>query len=209
MIPFALRVFIIIASVFPVMLFGMPSAAYATKVKRVNLEEIVKGADRIFAATCVAVEDTTLGDTRIPITRYTFSVSEGLKGGVGDTVVVRHLGVRKPRPQGNKVLVFRVPGMPVYRVGQEVVLFLVAESVVGLSSPVGLSQGAFTVVERQGRKVLLNGNQNAGLLRGLAPASHATRWRLSLKEESLLSADRGSIDYETFLGVVRKILSQP
>ena len=183
--------------------------AYATKVKSVNLEQMVQGADRIFVGTCVAVEDDTAPGTEIPVTTYTFSVSERIKGVTGDILTVRQFGVRQPRVQGDQALVFRIPGMPVYQVGQEVVLFLIADSSLGLTSPVGLSQGAFTIEERDGRKVLQNGNQNLGLFKDLSPEASAKKWQLSEKEVNLFSVKKGPIDPITFIGVVRKMAASP
>ncbi len=197
-------VFFIFAWVF----WAGPFVAHATRVKLVNLEEMVYGAHRIFLGTCVTVEDNTVPGTEIPVTTYTFSVLEPIKGEIKETVVLRQLGVRRPRVRSGKVLVFHVPGMPVYRVGQEVVLFLVADSPLGLASPVGLSQGAFTVVERQGKKMLKNGLQNAGLLNGLSQETNADKWKLSEDERTLLAIRKGPIDYELFMAVVKKILTQ-
>ena len=157
----------------------------------------------------MAVEDDTAPGTEIPVTTYTFSVSERIKGVTGDILTVRQFGVRQPRVQGDQALVFRIPGMPVYQVGQEVVLFLIADSSLGLTSPVGLSQGAFTIEERDGRKVLQNGNQNLGLFKDLSPEASAKKWQLSEKEVNLFSVKKGPIDPITFIGVVRKMAASP
>lgn len=183
--------------------------AYATKVKSVNLEQMVQEADRIFIGTCVAVEDDTAPGTEIPITTYTFSVSERIKGVMGDTLTVRQFGVREPRIQGDQALVQRLPGMPVYRVGQEAVLFLHPDSSLGLTSPVGLFQGAFTIEERDGRKVLQNGNQNWGLFKGLSKEESVRKWKLSNEEAALFSARKGPMDRATFIGVIKKMATQP
>lgn len=183
--------------------------AYATKVKSVNLEQMVQGADRIFIGTCVAVEDGTVPGTEIPITTYTFSVSERIKGVMGGTLTVRQFGVREPRIQGDQALVQRIPGMPVYRVGQEVVLFLVSDSSLGLTSPVGLFQGAFTVEEREGKKVLQNGNQNLGLFKDLSKEESARKWKLSDEEADLFSVRKGPMDRTTFIGIIKKMATQP
>ena len=183
--------------------------AQATRIQLVNLEQMARKAERIFVGVCSAVEDGTLPGTDIPVTSYTFSVTEPIKGEVGDTLTIRQLGVRVPRVQGDKALIFRVPGMPVYREGQEVVLFLISDSSLGLTSPVGLSQGAFTVEERDGRKVLQNGIQNVGLFRDLSIDVSIQKWKLSEKEAELISVPKGPIDIETFTAVVKKMVIQP
>ena len=186
-----------------------PAVTYATKVKSVNLEQMVQGANRIFVGTCVAVEDGTVPGTEIPIATYTFLVSERIKGVMGDTVTIRHFGVREPRMRGDQVLVQRVPGMPIYHVGQEVVLFLIEDSSLGLTSPVGLFQGVFAVQERDGKKVLQNGNQNLGLFKGLSKEESVRKWKLSDEEANLFSAMKGSIDRAAFIGIVKKMVIQP
>jgi hypothetical protein len=185
------------------------AVADATKVKSVNLEKMIEEADRIFIGTCVAAEEGSLPGSDIPITLYTFSVSERIKGAIGETLTIRQVGVRKPRIQGDEALVFRIPGMPVYQVGQEVVLFLAADSQLGLTSPVGLMQGAFTVEERDGRKMLQNGFQNGGLFNNLPPETSARKWGLTEEEAGLFSIQKGPMDHSTFIGVVKKMVTRP
>ncbi len=128
---------------------------------------------------------------------------------MGDTLTVRQFGVRQPRVQGDQALVFRIPGMPVYQVGQEVVLFLIADSSLGLTSPVGLSQGAFTIEERDGRKVLQNGNQNGGLFKDLSKEESMRKWGLTDEEADLFSVRKGPMDRTTFIGIIKKMATQP
>ena len=54
----------------------------------------------------------------------------------------------EPPPDGT---VARVPGLPRYGVGEEVVLFLRGESGRGFTSPVGLGQGVYRVTRVHGR----------------------------------------------------------
>ena len=57
-----------------------------------------------------------------------------------------------------------IPGIPSYQRGEEVVLFLHADSRLGLTSPVGLFQGVFHLAEAgDGTMGLLNGLQNRNL----------------------------------------------
>jgi hypothetical protein len=183
--------------------------AQATRIQLVNLEKMVTKADRIFIGVCSTVEDSTLSGTDMPVTSYTFSVTEPIKGEMDDTLTIRQLGVREPRVQGDKALVFRVPGMPVYQAGQEVVLFLISDSSLGLTSPVGLSQGAFTVDKRDGQKLLQNGIQNLGLFKDLSADVSIRKWKLSNNEANLFSVKKGPIDLETFTALVKKMMIQP
>ena len=64
-----------------------------------------------------------------------------------------------------------IAGVPTFHVGEEVVLFLYGESELGLSSPVGLGQGKFEVVEtKEGGKLALNSSNNRTLFRGMDTA---------------------------------------
>ncbi len=144
---------------FPVLvslvLFVCGSPLLASRVRSIALGEMTERAERIFAGRCTevaTVHDEALGQE---VTVVTFEVERSLKGETGPALTLRMLGAA-------------LAGLPRFEVGQEVILFLRGESAHGLSSPVGLDQGKFTVVEdKQGRRVALNGFGNQGLLRGL------------------------------------------
>jgi len=105
----------------------------AMTVRALSLEELARRADRIFVGTCIEVRQVR-GEFGQPITEITFRIIEPIKGVSADRVMIRQLGGQL---------------LPGYSVGQEVLLFLHPESPTGLTSPVGLGQGIFTVL-RQG-----------------------------------------------------------
>jgi hypothetical protein len=78
----------------------------------------------------------------IPSTYVTLEVSEHLKGAAADRFTIKQIG-------GTASI--RIAGMPTYRPGEEVVLFLHKDSSAGFTSPVGLSQGRYRIV-RHGSK---------------------------------------------------------
>jgi hypothetical protein len=130
-------------------------------------------AARIFSGRCTSasvVFDATLGRD---VTVATFRVDRAIKGVADRTVTVRMLGAAAangPSREG------RDAASP-FRKGEDVVLFLYGESAQGLSSPVGLGQGHFRVVnDKKGRKHAFNEFGNRGLLSDLRPE---TRARLS------------------------------
>jgi hypothetical protein len=133
--------------------------ALATKVRPLNLEELTARAATIFSGTVVATgaaHDPLVGREVVAVT---FAVDRPVKGARVPTLTVKLLG-------GDGV-----PGLPRFRPGEEVVLFLYGESRLGLSSPVGLGQGRFRVTtDKQGRRVAINDFGNESLLRGLTPA---------------------------------------
>ena len=142
------------------------SLAHASRVRPVNLEQMTQRADRVFAGRCVDVrtlKDPELGQV---VTQVTFAVQRRAKGDLGGTVTIKLLGELDMDDRGA-----RPPaGLPGFRKGEEVVLFLYGDSRHGLTAPVGLGQGKFTIVkDPKGRPIALNGRGNQGLLAGLSP----------------------------------------
>jgi hypothetical protein len=139
-------------------------AVLSSRVRPVNLEQMTERAARIFSGTCVetSVEtDPTLG---MRVTLATFDVDQVVKGAVGERVTVKFLGGASASGSG-----FEVAGMPDLQIGEEVVLFLYGESKLGLSSPVGLGQGKFTIHrDKQGRRLAINTFGNKSLFQNLS-----------------------------------------
>jgi len=109
------------------------SQVRAMTARALSLEELTRRADRIFVGTCVEVRHVR-SESGQPVTEITFRIIEPIKGVSADRIMIR-------QPGGQL--------LPGYSVGQEVLLFLHPESPTGLTSPVGLGQGIFTVL-RQG-----------------------------------------------------------
>ena len=164
----------------------------ATKVVALGIEEIVARADRIFVGTCVEARGETDPEHGIVVTRYTFSVSRPVKGQVGGTVTFRQYGGRA----GKRRTV--IDGLPVYRPGEEVVLFLKPDSEWGLTSPVGIFQGRYGVATdaASGRKAVVQ-DLYAPHLSGEA-LSRAAR---ALSKPARLSRE-GRMDLEDFVGLI-------
>ncbi len=124
-------------------------------VRPVGLEEMVAYSQRIFRGVCTAAEPTG-SVAGLPVTLYTFRVLDGIKGASTEqTVRFRQLDFAGDSLQ-----------IPRYRVDREYVLFLYPESEIGLTSPVGLLQGAFQVIRvaENGEPVVRNGVGNLHLL---------------------------------------------
>jgi hypothetical protein len=122
-------------------------------MRTLTLEELVAGARTIFVGRCVAVRDVESRWAGVPAREAEFSVAELVKddgagatrrgapatGGAG-SATPNHVRVRQIAGRA-------VPGLlPSFEVGQEVLLFLHGDSGTGLTSPVGLVQGVFTIV---------------------------------------------------------------
>ena len=166
----------------------LPAAsAHATKVAAVGIEEMVAHADRIFVGICqeaLGEVDPKLG---IVTTRYIFSVSQSIKGATVGSVRFRQYGGRAGKKRS------AISGLPSYRPGEEVVLFLKPDSDWGLTSPVGLFQGRYSVVlnAETGRKVVvpdlyaphLSGSTLAAMARGRGkPARMSREGRMDLED---------------------------
>ena len=172
----------------------------ATSLRVVNLSEMVDSSNRVFRGLCIAVREGTLSNG-LPIFQYRFLVSEGIKGTFdGEEIIFRQLRtVGAGSKKGVGIL-----GLPTYRKGQEAVLFLAADSGIGLTSPIGLSQGVFSVrVDDRGRAIVLNGFRNQNLLRDLG----ATRLlKMGLKNSEIVGLQaRGPIRMKTLSKAVRRI----
>lgn len=147
--------------------------AHATTVAEMDFLAIHGRAATLFHGKCLERTEVT-DDGPIPYTAYTFEVVEAVKGcrdAEGETVkrvTFRHAGTRRGtvRPDGLEVPPLRF-GVPEYEVGDEVVLFLTPESVLGLCAPVGLSQGTFRVVRSKGSATVASPVGFQRLLKGV------------------------------------------
>ena len=91
----------------------------------------------------------------LAVTWTTFDVEETVKGTAAGRRTVKQIG-------GADGAAFRVPALPRYRVGEELLLFLHGESRAGFTSPVDLGQGCFSIVRKDGAAEAVNdvGNRN-------------------------------------------------
>ncbi len=178
-------------------LLAATTSLRATSVKIVNISEMVQGSNRVFHGRCLSAREIT-HNNGLPIVEYTFLVTEGLKGTVaGEKVVFRQV-------QGFGARGFRIAGLPVFTKDQELVLFLAADSRIGLTSPIGLSQGAFSVFEDpRGRLTIVNGFKNLNLTHELQPGR---LHKMGLKRsQAELLGNQGPISLETLSEAVRAI----
>jgi hypothetical protein len=141
----------------------------ATTVLPLELDALTAAADRVFMGRVVAVRSGR-DDRGLPVTWTTFTVDEALKGTPARALEIKQLGVDRPLADGG---VFRIPALPSYRVGDEVILFLHPDSREGFTSPVGLGQGRFRIRRDGGAAVAENdvGNSNLAATGGTRAAS--------------------------------------
>lgn len=124
-----------------------------------NLEEIVSASDRIFTGRCISVEEIEKdNDSRnLPTVKFTFKVTEGIKG-IGNK---KEVSFKQWKPTVRNAN---------YQIGKKYVLFLFPDSKFGLTSPVGFLQGQFEIEEKGiilKKEVVKNKTSNKGLNRNL------------------------------------------
>ena len=119
------------------------SSAQARMATPATIATLTGSAAHVFRGRCAAVAVGTIdvAGARLPVTTYTFRVSEHLKGGRGRTLRFRQIGA----PGGGPRDLGRLAELPVYAAGTDYVLFLLPASRAGLTSPAGAAEGAFVV----------------------------------------------------------------
>ena len=148
-------------------------------VRHMNLQQMCGAAARIFRGTVLGVKDgaVTVGGARIATVVYSVRVDEAFKGSFetfkGETIATLQMIRPAKAPQLGPVR--RLSGfddLPHFERGHDYLILATAQSVAGLSTPVGLGQGAFKVGGKVGQEIAVNGNNNVGLYVGMnvAPA---------------------------------------
>jgi hypothetical protein len=152
---------------------------WATTVLEMNLAALTDRSDKVFRGTVLDVSETSVqaGGGTLTAIKYTLRVDESFKGnfatikGVQITEVMM-LGSLKQYYSGNAP----IPGFPVLKIGGDYLLMVAPEGPVGLTTTMGLGQGAFTVYSdpNTSEDMALNGFNNASLFKGMGsgvPAS--------------------------------------
>jgi len=179
--------------------------AQATTLIQMNLKDLATRADRIFRGTVVGVNTGTVraGGSDLPTITYRLRVAERFKGEyavVKDDaalVEIQMIGAKDDRTANGQrhFSVFR--DVPRLAMGGDYVLFTTRPSAVGLSTTVGLGQGAFSIMGAGKEEAAVNGFGNAGLRRGLAPSGAASR-----------IPSGGPVPYPQLAAAIRAVLSE-
>lgn len=176
------------------------SPATAMTVLPLYLDEMIDGSAVAFQGTCVDNRTELDPATGLVVTYTTFAVREPLKGDVGMTHVIKQVGGRL----ADGTTGFQIKGVPTFAPGQEYVVFLTGVSSVGFSSPVGLAQGRFTVVQdptgTSAAKVS-NGRDFRDMTRSLSTQKAATAMAQKLQQAT---GPVRNLDLEQFKALVRE-----
>jgi hypothetical protein len=183
------------------------SGAGATTLVQMNLKDLASRADKVFRGRVVGVDSATVrvGGGELPATVYRLRVEEGFKGrfeGRGGALVELRMLSRSKAARdsssasGSPRRVPVLPDVPELAMGREYVLFTTRPSAVGLSTTVGLGQGAFTVLgagKGGDTETAVNAFGNRGLTRGL---------------DRTLLPSRGPLPYAELARAIRAVLNQ-
>jgi hypothetical protein len=150
--------------------------AHPITVLQMTLDELTTRADRVFRGSVLSAEPGTreVGGGTLPTVTYEVLVEEQFKGNYpssnGKTVVtITMVGSPKEgaEPVNGQRRLSALPDLPELDVGQDYVLFTTQPSAVGLSTTVGLGQGAFKIyLSPEGEELAANELENAGLFNG-------------------------------------------
>jgi len=127
-------------------------AALATTVQKLSLQELTKKSDSIVMARVDDAVSSWDAAHKEIYTFYTLSVLQSVKGNKGTTTItLRQLG----GTVGNIASI--VPGMPSFKKGEEVIVFLTQKDAAGYPWVMGLEQGKYTVsTGKDGVKMVRN-----------------------------------------------------
>jgi len=163
-------------------------AASATSVVQFSFDSLCETSAKIAHVKCIESRSIVAEDGVRTETR--FRVFEGIKGEVGQEIVIAlpggQIGERR----------VTVSGMPIFREGEETVLFLSGPDGTGSPWPVGLGQGCYRVVEED------SGGRSVHLQRGSTPSPDGALFKPS-------SSQPYQIDLKSFLDKVRETALPP
>jgi hypothetical protein len=94
-----------------------------------------------------------------------------------------------------------------YRKGQHLLLMMNKPSRLGLTSPVGLEQGRFTVRgDATGESLAVNGRGNVGLFRNVQPQLQQRKVRLSAGAGKMMQRRSGAVRVDELTEVIRGLV---
>lgn len=129
------------------------SPAHATSVLPLYLDEVIDHSTTAFEGTVADTHSARDTATNLVVTYTTFTVTDVLKGTVPSTYTIKQIGGELPQED----LIYHVPGIPKFKLGEDYVVFMAGVSRSGFSSPIGLAQGRFNVMQGPAGRVVGNG----------------------------------------------------
>jgi hypothetical protein len=143
-------------------------------VRHMNLQQMCDAAGRIFRGTVLGVKDgvVNVGGGQMATVVYHLRVDEAFKGTFdnykGDAIAtIQTIRAPKTRQIGPVRRLSSFDDLPKFEAGHDYLILATNASGAGLSTTVGLSQGAFKVGGKAGQEIAVNGNNNVGLYAGM------------------------------------------
>jgi hypothetical protein len=178
---------------------GLVPSLEATMVRPLSMQEMADRAERIFLGQVIEVREGE-DEHGAPVTFVSFAVARSIKGQVPQQLTIKQLGGRSG---GGKGKILRIPGLPMYKEKEEVILFLHGTSGGGFTSPVGLGQGKFIVVHQGAKAFVINELSNVG---PKSPSQSYGEAQPSV-QSTKLPERRGLIELKEFLSAVERLVS--
>ncbi|MGS2720615.1 hypothetical protein [Paraglaciecola aestuariivivens] len=150
-------------------------STHAALVKKMSLSEMVGNADKVFRATVLSKEPSSVhaGGGELSTIVYTLRIDDAIKGdfGSGKEAQVLQLtmlgSMKSSLVVGNQKRLINLQINPDLELGSDYVLFTTARSPAGLSTTVGLGQGLFRLSnDGSGPDMAVNGLDNKGIFSG-------------------------------------------
>jgi hypothetical protein len=180
-----------------VVLFWVTTAR-ADSVLQLNLSDMTGRAAKVFRGRLASASAGTVdvGGVTLPTVTYRFHVDEAFRGSFSTVKGVTFaefttIGKVVAKRAGSYKSVAILPQMPKLRKGESYLLFVTEPSRVGLSTTVGLGQGAFALTQVGGVTMASNEVKNRGLFRGM---------------NGLAATSSGPIPYDVLAGQVRTLI---
>lgn len=193
-----------------IILLLLSVSASALTVLQLNLEQLTALSEKVFVGRCVSVEPGK-DDSNRSVQTVSFEVSDVLKGEPAKTITFRQLGVEEAGREFGMKPSIRIQGLdreiPRYEVGEEAVVFLSAPGGSGLTAPVGLAQGKFTVFSKGDLKTVMNRDGNRGLFIGSDKSPKMKSLSLTSAQRNLMKAGGGELPYGDFISIVKQLAS--
>jgi len=173
----------------------------ATMVKHINLEEMTSSAHTIFSGVCIDIASMCDDETGRDVVFFKFKILKMIKGEQLNELTVKMSKVA-----------LDIGGVPTFKLGEEVVLFLYGKSNYGFTSPVGLGQGKFLVKHSSaGEKMVINGRNNIDLFKDVNKAKYMQKFAASSNSaeiDRVMTQQSGAIYYQIFLTLVEGMVAE-
>ncbi len=133
------------------------SPVSATSLRPISLEQLSTRATLIFYGQVISNQVKQDEQSGQIATFTEFKVMDLIKGNAADTHTIKQIGGELK----DRNIALRIHGVPKFRAGKNYVVFLPTRSKLGFSSPLGLHQGSFSVLNINGEQLISNGRSLA------------------------------------------------